>query len=171
MCKLAGICLVMGGSLLYGINHAVKLKKRRDNLKSLERILMYIESEIRYRHSIIWEAFYNASIKADKPFSKWLGFLGDTLSNCDKDFYDVWCDSLFLLMDETFLTKEDIEELKNLGQTLGYLDIKAHEEGIRLELDNIHEKISDYNEGLKDRMRISVIAGAVFGILIVVILV
>ena len=165
--------MVLGGSVFCGINYAIRLRKRRDNLKALERIVMYLESEIRYRHSVMSEAFVNAAKKADKPFSDWLYYLGLRLKDeyNGSDFYKIWCDSLNMLQDDTFLSKEDIEELMSLGQTLGYLDIEAHRAGIELEIDNIHNRINDINEGLKDRMRVSVVAGAVFGILVVMILV
>lgn len=196
MCKLAGIILVLGGSLLYGISRAIRLKKRRDNLKAIERIVMYLESEIRYRHSLMSEAFFNAAGKTDKPFSDWLSYLAGRLKdnynskydytgfaysdfepfNLDEDynnfdFFNIWCESLIMLKDNSFLSNEDIEELKALGQTLGYLDIEAHKAGIGLEINNLHDRISCVSDGLKERMRVSVIAGAVFGILVVVVLV
>ncbi len=198
MCKLAGVCLVMGGSLLFGINNAVKIRKRRDDLRTLERIVMYLESEIRYRHSVMSEAFGSAAQKTDKPFSDWLLeleiMLKDNINNSDAypyyedeaydemnfscdtdykscDFYRIWCESLVRLQDDTFLNDSDMEELKSLGQTLGYMDIEAHRAGIELFLLNIHNRINDINCGLKDRIRISVVAGAVFGILVVMVLV
>ena len=54
---------------------------------------------------------------------------------------------------------------------MGYLDIEAHKMGLKLEIDNIHDKINDFNSDLKDKMRISVISGAVIGILVVIVLV
>ncbi len=167
--------MVLIGSPAFGISYAVRLKKRKDNLKSIERILMYLESEIRYRHSLIYEAFNNAAVKADKPFSMWLLNLGESLylyDTPDKDsFYEIWCDSLEMLRYGTCLTNEDIEELAAVGQTLGYLDIEAHKAGLALEIDHFHEKIFEYNQTLTGRMRVSVMAGAVFGILVVIVLV
>lgn len=196
MCKLAGTALVLGGSLLYGICRAIRLKKRRDNLKAIERIVMYLESEIRYRHSLMSEAFFNAAGKTDKPFSDWLSYLADRLKDNHNNYYDytgldygdtksfsldedynnfdffnIWCESLILLKNNSYLLNEDIEELKALGQTLGYLDIEAHKVGMGLEINNLHDRITCISDGLKDRMRVSVIAGAVFGILVVVVLV
>ncbi|MBQ9234104.1 MAG: stage III sporulation protein AB [Lachnospiraceae bacterium] len=163
--------MVIGGSLFYGVSFAMRMYKRRENLKALEKILIYLESEIRYRHSIISEAFFNAAKKSDEPFNAWLLYLGKKLNEDDgAGFWEIWTDSLNMLSSGTCLSKEDIEEISQIGQTLGYLDIEAHKMGLRLEIDNFHEKISDYNADLKDKMRVSVISGAVIGILVVIVL-
>ena len=187
--------MVIGGSLFFGINYALKIYKRRENLKSLERILIYLESEIRYSHSIISEAFLNAAKKSDEPFKTWLFYLGkrlndtafddikkdndfkflnsvsDSYRQVENNFFDIWKDSLIFLSFSTCLLDEDLEELANIGQTLGYLDIEAHKMGLRLEIDNFHKKIIDYNSDLKEKMKVSVISGAVIGILVVIVLV
>lgn len=164
--------MVMGGSLFFGVSFAIRMYKRRDNLKALERILIYLESEIRYRHSIISEAVLNAAAKTDEPFKAWLSYLGEKLNeNENAGFLDIWTDSLSMLLSGTCLLEDDIEELVHIGQTLGYLDIEAHKIGLRLEIDNFHEKINEYNAGLKDKMKVSVISCAVIGILVVIVLV
>ncbi|MBO6115394.1 MAG: stage III sporulation protein AB [Lachnospiraceae bacterium] len=216
--------MILAGTLLYGINHAIRMYRRRENLKALERILVCLESEIRYRHSVIGEAFLNVAKKADKQFTNWLYYLGERLNSksineddkhsnsvniidmysngnshsinkvdmysngnshsisesisfvkkddtgYNADFFSIWTDSLFLLSSGTCLTKEDLEELCAIGQTLGYLDIEAHKMGLRLEIDSFHKKISDYSEGLKDKIKVSVVTGAVVGILVVIVL-
>lgn len=188
--------MVVGGSLILGISYALKMYKRRENLKAFERILIYIESEIRYRHSILSVALLNAANKSDEPFKSWLLYLVKRLndnkdkSNIDYDyntlndfsiddgddrdessFSDIWMDSLAFLTSSSCFSKEDLEDISHIGQTLGYLDIEAHKMGLKLEIDNIHDKINDFNSDLKDKMRISVISGAVIGILVVIVLV
>ena len=218
--------MILTGTLLYGISHAIRMYKRREHLKALERILVCLESEIRYRHSVMGEAFLNVAEKTEKPFRTWLYYLGERLNSnsmnqdniyrnrlnevdiynnnlnevdiynnnlnkvgiysngynksfsdvaedevCyNESFFSIWTDSLFLLSSGTCLTKEDLEELCAIGQTLGYLDIEAHKMGLRLEIDSFHKKISDYSEGLKDKIKVSVVTGAVVGILVVIVL-
>lgn len=167
--------MVLSGSAYFGIVQAAGLKKRKSSLKSIERILMYLESEIRYKHSLISEALINASKKADKPFNNWLFFLSERVTSdiaVETDgFYEIWVSSLEMLRQDTCLSNEDIEELATVGQTLGYLDIEAHRAGLELEMKSLHEKICEYNEALTGKMRISVIAGALFGILVVIVLI
>ncbi len=145
------------------------MKQRLESLKSMEKIMILISNDIRYRHSVLQEAFLNSAKKTDKPFAEWLRLLADRLYG--GDFYDIWCLSLSELDKSTCLTEGDIEELKPIGQTLGYLDISAQEMGLRLEIDNLHEKILKLDENLYDRMKVSVVAGTVLGILTVVVLV
>ena len=193
-CKLIGITFVIFGSISFGINHAYKLKKRLDNLKEIERIIIYIENEIRYRQSVLCDACHNAALKSDKPFNEWLenlsyelgykknfmyenkdgyinkaGFIdNDSLINNDESFNNIWNSSLSFLRDNSYLRKSDLEELRNLGQTLGYLDINSQEMGIKLALKNIRSKIEDYNQKLPEKIKLSLIASGVCGILIVI---
>ena len=73
--------MILTGTLLYGISHAIRMYKRREHLKALERILVCLESEIRYRHSVIGEAFLNVAEKTEKPFRTWLYYLGERLNS------------------------------------------------------------------------------------------
>lgn len=137
-------------------------------------------------------AFKSASARCHKPFSDWLVFLSERLDDagrliddnerfrdfidCDFDdntyeFCEIWNSSLIYLKDNSFLHEEDIDYLKTLGQTLGYLDITAQEIGIKLFLENLHAKINEISANLTDKIRISIIAGMVSGIFIVVLLV
>ncbi|MBQ8924456.1 MAG: stage III sporulation protein AB [Lachnospiraceae bacterium] len=198
MCKLAGAFLVITGAGIAGTSYAYRLKKRLDNLKELEHIVINIENDIRYRHSIISSAFKNVSTKCHKPFSHWLMFISKRLDyaddpneaneqlindfDCDDEFFngffhntyefsEIWDKSLIYLKDNSFLKNEDIDDLKTLGQTLGYLDITSQKMGISLFLDNLHSKINEINSTLNDKIRISIIAGMVSGIFIVILLI
>ncbi|MBQ8924422.1 MAG: stage III sporulation protein AB [Lachnospiraceae bacterium] len=171
ICKLAGALFVISGGGIAGFSYAYKLRKRLDNLRELERIVIHIENDIRYRHSIISEAFRGVSVRCRKPFSDWLMFLSERLDDADSQFSEIWDSSLIYLKDNSFLHNEDIDNLKTLGQTLGYLDIASQEMGIKLFLENLHNKINEISSTLNDKIRISIIAGMVGGIFIVVLLV
>lgn len=98
-------------------------------------------------------------------------FLSERLDDADSQFSEIWDSSLIYLKDNSFLHNEDIDNLKTLGQTLGYLDIASQEMGIKLFLENLHNKINEISSTLNDKIRISIIAGMVGGIFIVVLLV
>lgn len=155
-----------------GIKIALMMKKRVDQLREVERIVNYIEGEIRYKHSILKEACINASLKCGQPFSDWLNNLGDRLelSDSGEGFAEIWFDSLNILYEKSLLSKRDINEIKSLGQTLGYLDIRSQEMGLKLEKENIHEQLVKSDRELTNRMKISVILGTLGGIFIVIML-
>lgn len=155
-----------------GVGIAVMMKRRFEQLKEVERIINYIEGEIRYKHSILKEACINASEKCRQPFCDWLSNLGDRLEISDKgeSFADIWSESLAMLYDSSLLNRKDINEINSLGQTLGYLDIRSQEMGLKLEKENIHNRLVQLDRELMNRMKISVILGTLGGIFIVIML-
>lgn len=163
---------MIAGSMALGIKIALMMKKRVEQLKEIERIINYIEGEIRYKHSILKEACINASTKCGQPFSDWLEIVGDRLelSDSGEGFSEIWFESLNVLYEKSLLSKRDINEINSLGQTLGYLDIRSQEMGLKLEKENIHERLVQSDRELMNRMKISVILGTLSGIFIVIML-
>ncbi len=148
------------------------MKKRVDELRELERIINYIEGEIRYRHSILSQACRNAGLKTGQPFRQWLQVLGDEMeSEYESTFQEIWDSSLKYLEEKSCLHRDDISRLCDLGRTLGYLDVESQTKGLTLEKDNIHEVIQKLDKGLAGNMKLSVVLGTLGGIFIVVILV
>ena len=157
------------------------LKTRVKNLRELERILGFLEGEIRCRHSFLEDACINTSKKCGQPFSQWLnalalelsGMSGKNMHKTEEDdishsFADIWIRNIEGLGESTCLNAEDMDELKQLGQTLGYLDIQMQEEGLRLEMDSLHAKNVRLKAELSSRVKLSVMLGFLAGILLVI---
>ena len=158
--------------MVLGIMLAHAMRKRVEQLRELERVINYLEGEIRYRHSILSEACLNASEKCGQPFNTWLNNLSLNLERDDIDgcFDDIWSESLKILEEKSALKREDIETLECLGHTLGYLDIRTQEMGLALEKESLHERVGRIAGELSNRMKISVIMGLLSGIFIVIML-
>lgn len=147
------------------------MKKRVDELRQLERIINYIEGELRYKNSLLGEACMSASTRCGHPFDSWLrGISIELEEGTDMSFAEVWENSLKELETVSSLRKEDFRELLAIGQTLGYLDIKAQEAGLSLEKENIHSNIVNLDKSLSNNMKVSIILGTLGGIFIVVLL-
>lgn len=164
--------MVIGGGGMLGLCIANNMRLRVKQLKELERIILFLEGEIRVRHSILSEAFRFASKKCGQPFNEWLIYLSDSLSdiNCDSDFYTIWTSSLAILRDKSRLNKTDLSIVENIGQTLGYLDIRAMEQGLSLERENIKDVAKTSLCELPNRVKISIILGILGGVFIIIVL-
>lgn len=158
---------------MLGFCIANNMRLRVKQLKELERIILFLEGEIRVRHAILGEAFLFASKKCGQPFNEWLMFLSDSLSdvNCVSDFNTIWNGSLAILRDKSKLNKSDLSIVENIGQTLGYLDIRAMEQGLLLERENIKDVVKTSLCELPNRVRISIILGILGGVLVILILI
>lgn len=169
--------MVISGSLALGIRIALSMKGRIMALREMERILSYIDGELRCRHSMLGEALYNVSRKTKGPYSQWLSSLvkaveEQSANNLDKedfqDFYSMWCQSLDRLKEDTFLNAKDISQLYDVGKALGYLDIESQQMNLNLEREHVHNTILDLDKDVGARMKNAVILCFLGGIMTVI---
>ena len=164
-------CMIIGGCLCIGILYAHGMKCRVEELRQVERIINYIEGEIRYKNSLLKEACLSASLRCGQPFKQWLEKLGERIEGFYMDsFGEIWEDSLDELRENSCLKNEDIREINLVGQTLGYLDIRTQEMGLGLEKEIIHNNVERLDKGLANNMKVSVILGGLSGLMLVIIL-
>lgn len=164
--------MILAGGTAMGIYWAVRMQKRVEQLRELERIINYIEGEISCKNALIREALYVASKKCGQPFKTWLEEVSEALkNNMDKSFSEIWDKSMFNLKKSTCLKEGDIRELVNLGQALGYPDIRTMLSAMTLEKENIHNSVTALNSNLMNNMKISIVMGVLGGLFMIIILV
>ena len=87
------------------------------------------------------------------------------------DFDQIWIEHADKLYESSGLKQEDMEYIYNLGQTIGYLDVQAQEEGLALLQADLGRHIRELEAEAKDRMRLSLVVGSVAGVLLIIILI
>ncbi len=172
-----GVILVIAGSLALGVRIAWSMKSRVLALREMDRIIGYIEGELRCKHSMLAEALYNVSRKTKAPYSSWLFSLmsaveGQGLLSSEDDgvadFYTMWCKSLEELRLSSCLTSKDINQLYDVGKALGYLDIESQQMNLMLERELIKKTISELDKDVGARMKNAVILCFLGGIMTVI---
>ena len=163
--------MVIAGGIALGVMAALSMRKRVEELRQLERIIGYMESEIRYKHALLQEAIESVSGKVYFPFDSWLDKLSVILKqDRERGFPEIWEDSLQELRGLSHLKKDDVKYLISLGQVLGYLDVSAQQRGMELEKENIHNLIVGLDKELANNMKVSIIMGTLGGIFLVLLL-
>ena len=145
-------------------------------LREIERILSYIEGELRCRRSVLTEALYNVSVRTPKPYNLWLleliKIIDSQSNNVDKDefyeFYYMWTKSLDYLRANTLLSSKDISLLCGVGKALGYLDIESQQMNLSLEREHIHSYILDLDKDVNLRMKNAIILCFLGGVMTVI---
>ena len=147
-------------------------KQRLEELRELERIVNFIQGEIKYKHSVLSDAFFNVSERCREPFKGWLFFLGKSLAKAGQteSFFSLWEDSFEYLKNKSALKESDYKELLSIGQALSNSDIESQEKSISYEREIIHSRVADLDKGMADRIKTSVVFGGLSGVLIVIIL-
>lgn len=170
------------------------MKKRVAELMEFERMLGMLFGEIFYHHSIVKKACTDVSTRCSEPFQSWLVELSSSLESdfykssdryfegetesatreCveeKSDFKSIWDKSLENMKKHSNLKQEDIEEMKNIGKTLGYLDYKNQEQGFHFEQEQLVKKIDFEKAKLSNGMKIAVVFGVLCGMLVTICLV
>lgn len=165
---------MIAGSVCIGMYIAYYMKLRVDELHELQRVIGYIEGELRYNHSLLYEAINLCGKKADKIFLNWLSFLEKNLMADmagEKEVNDIWNESMDILKETSHLKNDDIELIRGFGQAFGFLDISAQQNAIALEKERLHIRILELSESLKSRMRLAFAMSALGGICLVIMLI
>ncbi|MBQ8318548.1 MAG: stage III sporulation protein AB [Lachnospiraceae bacterium] len=167
------------GSLSLGIRIALNMKGRIRELQEIERILSFLEGELRVRHSTIDEALSRVADKSGQPFRDWLyGLVQDIRAGSEQDspleynshidLYNMWKKSLDNLHAVTCLSYKDLEQLQDVGKALGYLDIESQQMNLRRELEMVHAHVLSLDKDLGVRMKNAVVVCLLGGIMTVI---
>lgn len=166
--KFAGGILVLAGGFLMGYRIAYSMKRRMQELMELKRMLLFLKGEIEYNMMPLNMAFQNVSEKLKEPFALWLSSVSVRLEDRNGNkFMEIWEESLRELSARSFLKQKDIRLLQDLGQSLGYLDIKQQLGGISLCNSVLESEIVQARDALPGKIKTVISMSILGGIMIV----
>lgn len=165
-----------------GILRAMAIRRRVKEMQEYARVLAVVAAELRYRRDILAQVFARVAKKCREPYALWLSALSQSLMETQQkqvyedletafDFDQIWLEHADKLYETSGLKQEDMEYIYNLGQTIGYLDVQAQEEGLALLQADTGRHIRELEAEAKNRMRLSLVVGSVAGVLLVIILI
>ena len=173
---------IFGGCVAMGILRAMAIRRRVKEMQEYARVLSVATAELRYRRDILAQIFVRVAKKCRQPYAAWLSELSQALMEAQQrqaysytevaaDFDQIWIEHADKLYESSGLKQEDMEYIYNLGQTIGYLDVQAQEEGLALLQADLGRHIRELEAEAKDRMRLSLVVGSVAGVLLIIILI
>ncbi len=119
MLKVLGVCLVVLSCTALGFERSLKLTRRLSGLRELQRMVLLIKGEISYRKEALPEALIRAAGRLTPPFSDFLRNVAERADAYDGIlFADIFMQEAETAFGDSALTKEDKEELRQLGQYL-----------------------------------------------------
>ena len=170
--KIAGCCMVIFGGIAAGIKTSFVMKKRFNEITELRKILSWLRGEISYGFTPLAEAFSKLSKRTTPVFSEWLISLCNRLSVTeDGDFSKIWEEELWEFSKNTYLKKVDMENLKELGKTLGFLDVKMQLAGIDMEIEELDSKIKVMREELPGKQKTALTLAGLGGVMLAMLLI
>ncbi len=171
MIKFIGILFTVLSFSACGFSYAANLIKRIEQLNELKKITIMLEGELRYGNATIEEAITSIAVRTSRVFSDFLNdAAGRLAANNGESFYEIWESSTSGLLKTSKLSSDDIGELNLLGETLGYLDLKAQSESILLYRERLELRLKELNEGADKKIKMYRSLGVSMGLLTAIIL-
>lgn len=148
------------------------LDKRKKQLQSLRRAIVFLSREIDYQLAPLSEAFAQTAQRTEEPWKSFFSELSNTMqrkSGDEKEFHETW--NIELKNIEKFHSwKKDLSILEALGQGLGQLDKEMQLAQLKLSAEEIVEAEKDAEEQRQQKGRLYRMLGPCMGILGIILL-
>ncbi|MEA4816468.1 MAG: stage III sporulation protein AB [Lachnospiraceae bacterium] len=170
--KILGSVLIICSTTLLGYIYSNIDKYRILELSELEKAMSVLKSQIEFVAMPLPQAFFETASRVKPPASDIFKAVSNKIERKEgQTIKDIWCEAILESTKNTYLTKEDKEELCALGLTLGYLDKIRQQRSIML----FEEYIKETKSALKAKSLVSsklyMSMGVLSGLIIAVVLI
>lgn len=170
--KLAGSLCVILGAYAYGYCTGLDYKRHIEQLEELNRIIWQISGEITYTKAPLTEVFARVGRRSGEPCRTWLCTLAEEMEEKgQRTLGALWREAAKKNLKGLLLNEEERTELENLGDQMGYLDIRMQEAALSWYGKRLGERREALLAGLQEKRRLSACLGAAGGVFLVIILV
>lgn len=167
--RLFGAALIILSSSGLGFYMAGQWQERLKNVEQLRKMVFLLKGEIVYAHSPLTEGFERTGEKGG-------GVIGDLFirvakrmeSQQGEPFYGIWQEEIDKLPKAFGLSNEDRQNLKGLGEHLGYLDLDMQERTILLYLEQLDLTIDYLREHKQEKSRLYTSLGVMGGLFLTI---
>lgn len=141
-------------------------------LKEFKKIIMLLKGEISYGNTALPDAIKAIVNKNEGDFREFLLVLvKEFKAEQGVRFQAIWENAVDLTLNKNNLSLKSREMIKGLGKELGHMDKHTQIECLDVFLYELDEEIKEKTALSKDKARIYNVAGILFGIFVVIILV
>ena len=170
--KVMIIAILVGCSYLIGENIYKAYSNRHKQLNDLIRILEILRMDLSFGLYTLEEIFKRIGNKSEYFLSGFFKNMEYELhNNQSKVLEEILNDNIKILIKETYLQDNEIDELKKLIITLGKSDIESQTRMIDLSIENFKKLTLETKEDIDKKgsvyRKISTIIGIVIGIILI----
>ena len=123
MIKVLGSLIVIFAGIGFGFHKAAKEQKRLEQGIAIKRMLYLLQGEIRYGFTPLPEAVLKISTKTEKEYQPFLKKVAKQLeTHSEESFAKIWQQTADQKLKQVIYEPKFYEILKNMGETIGYLD-------------------------------------------------
>lgn len=170
--KAAGCLVVIFSASGYGYCRGLEYKKHVEELEYLNRLIGQIKGEISYTRAPLGDVFSKVGRRIREPYRSWLLALSAGMEYRGSTMLaDLWKRITEEHLTNLYLDQEEQRELKNLGNQMGYLDIRMQEEVLAWYCGRLDEKRKMLSEELAQKRRLCSCLGVMGGIFLAIVLI
>ena len=171
MLKLAGALFILAATTWTGFELSRNFSERPKQLRQLKAALQSLEAEIMFGHTPLHEASRRLAAQLPGPLSGLFEKFGARLAMTETTVKDAWDDSLEEIWKLTALKKEELEIMRQFGETLGRHDRLSQQKQIQLTLSHLEREEAEARDrqGKYEKMLKSL--GFLSGLLVIIVLI
>ena len=172
MVKFMGCILVLVCSTALGTVGVWELKRHCTELRGLKHAVYMLRGEIQYSRSPLPDVFGVLAERAMPPFSDFFRNLETELVKQDGlSLKEIWEQEMIHSLAGSTLKQTEKQNLKQLGDGLGYLDLEMQIATIELYLEQLNEEIAGASGELESKQKLYRSLGIAGGVFLVIFLV
>ncbi len=172
MIKVAGLIIVIASSIFAGCVLGNNVKLRVEELIYVKKLFLVFRGEVEYKNAMLSDAFQAVALRAKVPYDKVFSQLSNaTEINCTEAMSTVFKREFENnIAGNTYLNRDDIEKIKEIGDTLGYQNRTMQLSNIDLFVERLELLISDEQGKVNDTVKVYRTLSMMTGLFIAILL-
>lgn len=170
--KIVGCIIVILSTTLIGLKKAEEWDVKYEEIKYFRQILLRLESEIRCAKVCLSDVFRNVSKNLRDPYDTWFQQMSMRLEQKKEGgFIRIWSDTIDIYLKEVNISEKQKNQIKELGNYLGSLDISMQMKQIQLVNEQLELAMQELRDELEGKKKICRCLGVMSGIFIAILLI
>lgn len=169
--RIVGAVFVVLSCSGLGFFMASQWKEHLKTVERLRKMIFLLKGEILYAQSSLAEAFERTGNKTGGELGTLFIAVSKRLfAQKGESFYSIWQEEIETLPSDICLSREDKQNLKDLGEHLGYLDLDMQERNILLYLEQLDLTIGYLRKHKQEKSRLYTSLGIMGGLFLTLIM-
>lgn len=170
--KIVGSLFLLCSAAAIGFKKAEYLSQRVHNLRELQRMVVFLQGELRFHRSTLSDAFAAVSERVQAPFDRFLRELSQDMNlKGNRHFGELWQEEMQRMFQRDPAFQADRSLLEFLGSSLGYLDVTMQTEHLNLVLLQVEDALNQAKEQREMKGKLYQTMGVSVGALLVLLMI
>jgi len=171
--KILGSILIITGTFAWGFMKCTNAKDRIVQLNIIKKVMIMLRGEIKYAGTALPDALESISNRITMIFAKefFINVSKELNEMSEKTFKTIWYENANKYLKTSALNISDLDQFKNLGDNLGYLDKDMHLNTIDLYLEHLNMDIDLANAEIAQKCRVYKCVSLAAGVFITIIII